>query len=623
MAARSTLLNLLTFILIGLMTLMRTTTAHLIETRGVVGPVLHAGHLSFASAGAGHDTSASRWTSLIKKPTVKQASSSVELEEQQQQPQQAAGDPTTRRQELAGCAGKSSGVGPGIRTVVDRREEAGCEPASGGKPPAMALTSGDGQNSRRLEQGSNGGRASGSPSLKSSIVRSRSTTPVSGEVSSAVSAEGMPLSSSASAAAKGSSARLRSARGSSRRLLQPAEGQRETPQILLTMQDLSQVVRPLGVRTYDDDHQSEIAPVTNGASRRELQQSTNGTSITSQPPAPASQPSIGPRANEVVVWPRTGGRNASGVALTTGTSLESAMALPTVPAAPARIVVWVAIDGTGDFQSVQAAVGAAEEGWTIRVRAGIYEGQVTVKVPRVTLIGEDATSTIIRDDKSVGEVGTLQESATFTVDEAAIGFVARSITFDNDHGPNNGKGDQAIALAVYADMASFYDCQMLGWQDTLYAQEGRQYYKDCLIEGSVDFVFGGAVALFEKCTYFLKARPGVKVGYIAAHSRDSASGRGGFVLVGGLVDCDAGMEGFLGRTWGSHARTVYAGTYMEDCIDPKGWTEMPGFAKEGRSFVEAACEGPGANRQGRASFSVEMTATEVLEYRGENFLRPL
>lgn len=58
-------------------------------------------------------------------------------------------------------------------------------------------------------------------------------------------------------------------------------------------------------------------------------------------------------------------------------------------------------------------------------------------------------------------------------------------------------GKQAVAFRISADTAAFYGCKFLGAQDTLYDHVGRHYYKDCYIEGSIDFIFGNALSLFE------------------------------------------------------------------------------------------------------------------------------
>ncbi|MDQ0063000.1 pectin methylesterase-like acyl-CoA thioesterase [Paenibacillus harenae] len=56
---------------------------------------------------------------------------------------------------------------------------------------------------------------------------------------------------------------------------------------------------------------------------------------------------------------------------------------------------------------------------------------------------------------------------------------------------------QAVALYANADRLIARDVSLLGHQDTLYANNGRHYYVDSYIEGTVDFIFGNATAVFE------------------------------------------------------------------------------------------------------------------------------
>jgi pectin methylesterase-like acyl-CoA thioesterase len=61
-------------------------------------------------------------------------------------------------------------------------------------------------------------------------------------------------------------------------------------------------------------------------------------------------------------------------------------------------------------------------------------------------------------------------------------------------------GKQGVALRISADNAAFVGCNFLGAQDTLYDHLGRHYYRDCYIEGSVDFIFGNALSFYEVVT---------------------------------------------------------------------------------------------------------------------------
>ncbi|KAE8700734.1 Pectinesterase 2 [Hibiscus syriacus] len=104
------------------------------------------------------------------------------------------------------------------------------------------------------------------------------------------------------------------------------------------------------------------------------------------------------------------------------------------------------------------------------------------------------TRTIITGSRNVVDGSTTFHSAT--VSAVGAGFVARDITFENTAGSSK---HQAVALRVGSDLSAFYQCDMLAYQDTLYAHSNRQFYVNCLVAGTVDFIFGNAAAVFQDC----------------------------------------------------------------------------------------------------------------------------
>ncbi|GBG72411.1 hypothetical protein CBR_g11990 [Chara braunii] len=272
--------------------------------------------------------------------------------------------------------------------------------------------------------------------------------------------------------------------------------------------------------------------------------------------------------------------------------------------------------GPGGYSSVQAALDAAPAGSRIVVMAGTYREKVVVAKPAITLIADPAGfAAIIFNDAAKSAGGTVQ-SATFTVSAAANGFTAIGLTFANDFGPNEkGTSDQqGVAVAVSAD-SSFYNCTITGWQDTLYADQGRQYYKTCLIQGSVDFAFGEATAFFEDCTLFARMRPDSKYNSYTAQKRESPTEAGGFVFYRGMLDCDPVVKAYLGRGWGPYARTIFILTYMKDCVNPEGWGVFKKYKYTDTTFfAEYHCSGPGSNRAGRVPWSRNLTDAEVFYF---------
>ncbi|URE36147.1 Pectinesterase [Musa troglodytarum] len=163
-------------------------------------------------------------------------------------------------------------------------------------------------------------------------------------------------------------------------------------------------------------------------------------------------------------------------------------------------VVTVAPDGTGNFTTVAKAVAWAPSYYNDRtiilVRAGVYEENVEIPGDKtnIVLIGDGRDVTVIRGHRSVGDGWTTFASATVAV--SGQGFLARDIAFQNVAGPAKG---QAAALRVNADLVALYRCAIDGHQDTLYVHSFRQFYRECDIFGTVDFILGNAAVVFQGC----------------------------------------------------------------------------------------------------------------------------
>uniref|UniRef100_A0A453AMY0 Pectinesterase n=1 Tax=Aegilops tauschii subsp. strangulata TaxID=200361 RepID=A0A453AMY0_AEGTS len=182
--------------------------------------------------------------------------------------------------------------------------------------------------------------------------------------------------------------------------------------------------------------------------------------------------------------------------------------------------------------------------------------------------------------------------------------------------PAGATGKQAVALRVSADNAAFVGCRFLGAQDTLYDQSGRHYYKDCYIEGSIDFIFGNALSLYEGCHVHAIARD---YGALTAQNRQSMLEDTGFSFVGCRVTGSGAL--YLGRAWGTFSRVVFAYTYMDDIIVPRGWYNWGDPSRELTVFYgQYKCTGPGASYSGRVSWSRELTDEEAKPFISLSFI---
>ncbi len=279
--------------------------------------------------------------------------------------------------------------------------------------------------------------------------------------------------------------------------------------------------------------------------------------------------------------------------------------------APAAELV-VAADGSGQFKTVQQAVDRAPAHSVIHVKPGIYKERVVVPPEKtfLTLRGDDPLTTVITFDTHAGTPGPdgrpLITFGTPTVFIQANDFIAENITFENAA----SRQGQALALTIMSDRGVFRNCRFLGYQDTLLAQAGRQYFDRCYIEGAVDFIFGGSAAYFDYCEIDVKAN-----GYITAANTPKDQ-RYGYVFSHTKITGEPGALAYLGRPWRPYAATVFLDTEMSSVVQPVGWNNWNDVAKEKTArYAEYPQSDPS-----RVPWAHALTATEAATYTIENVL---
>jgi PelA/Pel-15E family pectate lyase len=285
-------------------------------------------------------------------------------------------------------------------------------------------------------------------------------------------------------------------------------------------------------------------------------------------------------------------------------------------------IVWgadvtVALDGSGDVRSVNEAVARVPENNTrrfiIRIKPGVYEEQIRIPAskPFVSFIGSAAERTILRFRISNKDAGST--SAAYATYIGGHDFRAERITFENSFGP----GSQAVAALVEADRSVFKDCRFIGWQDTLYAKNGRQYYDNSYIEGHVDYIFGQAAAVFNDCTIHSKGD-----GYIAAPMRFAPDEPSGFVFIDSkLTSTDTQKGVYLGRPWRDYGRTIFLNTKMDAAIRPEGWHHWEPKREATAYMGEYASRGRGARMSERVKWAKQLSEAEAANFRPEVFLK--
>lgn len=284
----------------------------------------------------------------------------------------------------------------------------------------------------------------------------------------------------------------------------------------------------------------------------------------------------------------------------------------------------VAADGSGDFKTVQEAINSVPDfrksRTTILIKNGIYKEKLVLPASKtnVTFIGENVESTILTYDDYASkknrfgeEVGTTGSTSFYIFAE---GFTAENITFENSSGPVG----QAVAVRIDGDMVAFKNCRFLGFQDTLYphGEKSRQYYKNCYIEGTVDFIFGWSTAVFEECTIFCKEH-----GYVTAPSTLEETPFG-FVFLNCKITGDAPDASFyLGRPWRPYGKSVFIGCELDKHVKPEGWDNWRNPENEKTAFfAEYKNTGEGASIDGRVAWSHQLSDEEVKDYNKLNML---
>nr|VDD47267.1 unnamed protein product [Brassica oleracea] len=207
------------------------------------------------------------------------------------------------------------------------------------------------------------------------------------------------------------------------------------------------------------------------------------------------------------------------------------------------------------------------------------------------------------------------------------GFMAANITVRNTAGPTK---HQAVAVRNSADMSAFYKCSFEGYQDTLYVHSLRQFYRECDIYGTVDFIFGNAATVLQNCNVISRLPLQGQFNAITAQGRSDPNQNTGISIQNcritpsaELVSSNFSVKTYLGRPWKEYSRTVYLQNFMDGFIDAKGWNEWMGdFALQTLYYAEFNNTGPGsgtANRVNWPGYHV-INETEAVWFTVSNFI---
>lgn len=272
--------------------------------------------------------------------------------------------------------------------------------------------------------------------------------------------------------------------------------------------------------------------------------------------------------------------------------------------------ITVASDGSGDYATIGEALkklkGDSEEKVRIYIKNGVYPEKLLINytINNLTLEGESREGIVIThgDYASLNNMGT---SGSYTMRIDGNNIDVKNMTIEN----TAGRVGQAVALHTTGDKIHVANCNISGNQDTLYAsgRNARNLYDNCYIEGTVDFIFGAATALFRDCHIHARGN-----GYLTAAST-AADNPVGYVFHNCKVTAAEEAENvYLGRPW-----RPFAGTYFIECelpanIAPEGWHNWGKAENESTArYGEYKCSGPGASPDRRVSWSRQLSELEA------------
>ncbi|KAG6472432.1 pectinesterase-like [Zingiber officinale] len=312
--------------------------------------------------------------------------------------------------------------------------------------------------------------------------------------------------------------------------------------------------------------------------------------------------------------------------------------------------VTVAKDGSMDFKTISEALAkmptTVNGRYVIYVKEGVYEEQVVVDMNmiNVTMYGDGSRKTVITGSKNFVDGTKTFETATFGEFSIVItdylvninsecncaigdGFIAMAIGFQNTAGAVK---HQAVALRVQSDRAIFLNCRMEAYQDTLYAHTHRQFYRGCLILGTVDFIFGNAAAIFQNCILSVRRPLDNQQNIVLAQGRTDSHEATGFVIHNCRFTAEPELASggkipsYLGRPWKEFSHTVVMESEIGDFINPDGYMPWDGdFALKTLSYAEYGNKGAGADTSKRVKwlgFKV-INRNEAVPYTPTTFIQ--
>ncbi|BAT89603.1 hypothetical protein LR48_Vigan08g045500 [Vigna angularis] len=276
--------------------------------------------------------------------------------------------------------------------------------------------------------------------------------------------------------------------------------------------------------------------------------------------------------------------------------------------------IVVAKDGSGNFKTIASALEdvpeKSDKRTVIYVKKGIYNENVRVEKTKwnVMIIGDGMNATIVSGSLNFVDGTPTFSSATFAV--FGKNFIARDMGFRNTAGPQK---HQAVALMNTADQAVYYRCQIDAFQDSLYAHSNRQFYRECNIYGTVDFIFGNSAVVLQNCNIFPRVPMQGQQNTITAQGKTDPNMNTGISIqncsISPFGDLSS-VQTYLGRPWKNFSTTVFMQSSLGSFINPNGWLPWIGnSAPDTIFYAEFQNLGPGASTKNRVKWKGLKTIT--------------
>ncbi|ONI01209.1 hypothetical protein PRUPE_6G128200 [Prunus persica] len=295
-----------------------------------------------------------------------------------------------------------------------------------------------------------------------------------------------------------------------------------------------------------------------------------------------------------------------------------------VTAEVGQTVVKVMKDGSGEFKTITDAVNSIPADNTKRVIVYIGGGEYNEKItiprnkPFVTFYGSPTNMPTLTFSSGAPKYGTM-DSATVIAESDYFVAVNLIIKNSSPKPARNSVGQQALALRVSGTKSALFNCRLIGFQDTLCDDKGNHFFKDCFIEGTVDFIFGSGKSLYLNTELHVLGDNEMTV--ITAQARDSASEDTGY----SFVHCNitgTGNGTYLGRAWRISPRVVFAYTGMSEVITPAGWNNKNRPERDSTVFYgEYKCSGPGSNMVGRVKYAKQLNEEQIKPFLNLGYIQ--